>query len=72
MSTRIHVRLKKLETRLNANTSNGETLEQACRMTWRQDKRSFLRLADDLPFLSPFVGQFEQEDRDRERRLSRK
>ena len=72
MSTRIHVRLKKLETRLNANTSNGETLEQACRMTWLQDRQSFLRLTDNLPYLRPFVGQFEQEDRDRERRLSRK
>lgn len=71
MSTRIHARLKKLETRLNADTSNGETLEQACRMTWRRDRQSFLRLTASLPYLRPFLDQFEQEDRDRERRLSR-
>jgi len=58
---RINHRLKKLEQRLLPSDDGTFTLEQLCRVMWREDRRKFREIAKGSS-LSLFVRQFEFEE----------
>jgi hypothetical protein len=59
-------RVEKLAARLCPTSDRSSTLEELCRLMWRQDKRGFRTLANaDCPYLRVFVASFELEDAQR-------
>jgi len=59
-------RLKKLETRICPNR-NGYTMEELCRLLWRQSKKEYISMArKDCPHIRCFIDLFEREDAERE------
>ena len=59
-------RLKKLETKICPNRS-GYTMEELCRILWRQSQKGFISMAHrDCPHIRCFIDVFEREDAERE------
>jgi hypothetical protein len=67
MSTRqIRKRVEKVEEKVCPEHDGSYTLEELCRMLWRQDKRGYLEMANGGDHtLRLFVQQFEREDAER-------
>ena len=66
-------RLLRVERNIRPRGDGSFTLEELCRYMWREDKRKFLKIAQDTS-LSLFARQFEFEDVERaeaDRRMRR-
>jgi hypothetical protein len=50
----IHKRVEKLTARIFLTGNDQHTLEELCRLLWRQDKRGFLALANGDPHRSDY------------------
>ena len=62
----IRRRVEKLAAKLSPTSDRSFTLEELCRLMWRQHKRGFLALANgDCPHLRVFVTSFERDDAQR-------
>ena len=62
----IRRRVEKLAAKLSPTSARSFTLEELCRLMWRQHKRGFLALANgDCPHLRVFVTSFERDDAER-------
>ena len=59
-------RLKKLETKICPNRS-GYTMEELCRLLWRQSKKEYISMAHtDCRHIRCFIELFEREDAERD------
>jgi hypothetical protein len=64
--------LKKLEKKTCPNRS-GYTMEELCRLLWRQSKAEYISMAHtDCPHIRCFIDLFECEDAEREATRSRR
>jgi hypothetical protein len=56
-------RLKKLEKKICPNRT-GYTMEELCRLLWRQSKKEYISMAHtDCPHIRCFIDLFEREER---------
>ena len=55
-------RLKRLEAKVCPNRT-GYTMEELCRLLWRQSKKEYISMAHtDCPHIRCFIDLFERED----------
>ena len=65
-------RLKRLEAKICPNRS-GYTMEELCRLLWRQSKKKYISMAHrDCQHIRWFIDLFEREDAERETTASRR
>ena len=73
MSTReMRRRLAKVQEKVNPVHDGTYTLEELCRLMWRQDRKQYMEMvAEGDSILRAFTGQFEREDAERAARAQR-
>ena len=65
-------RLKRLEAKICPNRS-GYTMEELCRLLWRQSKKKYISMAHrDCQHIRCFIDLFEREDAERETTKARR
>jgi hypothetical protein len=68
MTPKLHRRIDKLEKKHKPALENTFTLEQICRMMWRQDREGFREFARTITLpIRAFIPAFERADADFER-----